>query len=344
MTYPIPRLPRRIVASDCFECDGQHYLVVVDLYSDLIEIKELKALSTIELIDQLKQIFAVHGVPITLISDNGPNYASKEFRLFAKTWDFQHLKSSPYHPKANEKAESAVTIMKSVIMKANKQGEDTWKAILEWRNSPTPSQGSSPAQRLRSCRTRSFLLHKSSLNKPEVQSTVAAQVVKKRQLPKCYHDAKAKPLPSLHPGQPVQVQVHPQQPRSDWKAGVTLKDVAPHSYIVEVNGRKYRRNRIHLQDALQSKQVNSPISESDQLPMSLASHLQPAFQQTDSPQTTDASISRCPNKDKGCNSRTPVQPSGSADPSKQVMCTTSGGVVKLNTLLKGSSTLQTNIA
>lgn len=73
MTYPIPRLPRWIVASDCFECDGQHYLVVVDLYSDLIEIKELKALSTIELIDQLKQIFAVHGVPITLISDNGPN-------------------------------------------------------------------------------------------------------------------------------------------------------------------------------------------------------------------------------------------------------------------------------
>lgn len=103
VTYPIPRLPWQIVASDCFECDGQHYLVVVDLYSYFIEIKELKMLSTTKLIDQLKQIFAVHGIPITLNLDNGPNYASEEFRLFAKTWDFQHLTSSPHHPKSQWK-------------------------------------------------------------------------------------------------------------------------------------------------------------------------------------------------------------------------------------------------
>lgn len=27
MTYPIPNLPWQIVASDCFECDGSHYLL-----------------------------------------------------------------------------------------------------------------------------------------------------------------------------------------------------------------------------------------------------------------------------------------------------------------------------
>lgn len=134
-----------------------------------------------------------------------------------------------------------------------------------------------------------------------MQSTVAAQVVKKRQLAKCYHDVDAKPLPSLLTGQPVQVKVHLQQPHIDWKAGVIIKDVAPPSYIVEVNGRKYRQNCIHLRDALQSKQVHSPISQSDQLPMSHASQLQPATQQTDSPQTTDPS-SHCPTKGKGCNS------------------------------------------
>ena len=32
MTYPIPNLPWQIVASDCFECDGSHYLIVVDPY------------------------------------------------------------------------------------------------------------------------------------------------------------------------------------------------------------------------------------------------------------------------------------------------------------------------
>lgn len=97
---------------------------------------------------QLKQVFAIHGVPVTLISDNGPNYASAEFHQFTQAWDFQHLTSSPHYPKSNGKAESAVKIMKFIITKANKDGADVWKAILEWRNSPTPSQGSSPVQRL----------------------------------------------------------------------------------------------------------------------------------------------------------------------------------------------------
>ena len=62
MTFPIPNLSWQIVASDCFECDGSHYLIVVDLYSDYIEIKQLY---------------------VTLISDNGLNYASAGFSYFA---------------------------------------------------------------------------------------------------------------------------------------------------------------------------------------------------------------------------------------------------------------------
>ena len=121
MTYPIPNLPWQIVGSDCFECDGSHYLIVVDLYSDYIEIKQLNSLSSAASIEQLKQIFAVHEIPMTLISDNGPNYYSKEFTDFTHDWDIQHVTSSPHHPKGNGKAESAVKIMKSIISKANKQ-------------------------------------------------------------------------------------------------------------------------------------------------------------------------------------------------------------------------------
>lgn len=154
------------------------------------------SLSSAALIKQLKQIFALHGIPVMLISDNGPNYASGKFTDFTHDWDIQHVSSSPHHPKANGKAESAIKIMNSIISKANKQGTDILKSILEWRNSPTPSQGSSPVQRLMSRRTRSFLPWKESLYKPEVQSTVTAQVMHKRQLAKHYHDRSAKQLPS----------------------------------------------------------------------------------------------------------------------------------------------------
>ena len=105
MTYPVPTLPWKIVASDCFECDKQHYLVVVDLYSDFIEIRNLDTLATLTLVKQLKQVFAILGVPVTLISDNGPSYGSTGFHQFTQAWDFQHLRSSPHYPKSKGKAD-----------------------------------------------------------------------------------------------------------------------------------------------------------------------------------------------------------------------------------------------
>ena len=325
MTYPVPTLPWQIVASDCFECDNQHYLVVVDLYSDFIEIRKLDTLATSTLVEQLKQVFAIHGVPVTLISDNGPNYASAEFHQFTQAWDFQHLTSSPHYPKSNGKAESAVKIMKSIITKANKDGADVWKAILEWRNSLTPSQGSSPVQRLMSRRTRSFLPCKASMYQPEVQCAVPAQVVRKRQVAKSYHDTSAKPLPPLVIGQPIRVKAHPQQAHSNWKPGVIVDSVAPRSYIVEVDGRKYRRNRVHLRDTVQS----SPA--------------QPNVQQTSTAETADSSTNQNASQDASSSTQplpeqSPRMPS-SVDPvtpptSSPVTRTRSGCVVKPNTLLR----------
>ena len=148
--------------------------------------------------------------------------------------------------------------MKSIISKANKQGTDVWKAILEWRNSPTPSQGSSPVQRLA---TQNKI--KESLYKPEVQAAVTAQVMCKRQLAKHYHDQSAKQLPSPVIGQSVRVNAHSQQPRSDWKPRIILENIAPRSYLVEVNERTYRRNRVHLRDAVQSQTDSLPVQEPD---------------------------------------------------------------------------------
>ena len=47
-------------------------------------------------------------------------------------------------------------------------------------------------------------------------------------------------------GQPIRVKCHPQNPNSDWTPGIVTSKAAPCSYMVQVDGQQYRRNRIHL--------------------------------------------------------------------------------------------------
>ena len=262
MTHPLPSYPWQVVATDCFELDGEHYCVYVDTYSDYIDIIELEDLTGKTLVKKSRPVFATHGKPEVVISDNGPNYASREFADFSRQWEFRHVTTSPHYSKANGKAESAVKIAKGIIKKAKRSGGDIWQAILEWRNTPTPGMKTSPAQRLMSRRTRSFLPCKETLYKPEVQDDVPAQVAQKRKQAKKFYDRGAKPLPELVFGQPIRVKIRPKVDNCPWKPGIVKEKVAPRSYIVEVDGRRYRRNRVHLKDTLELPQQNTvPMTE-----------------------------------------------------------------------------------
>ena len=60
------------VGIDLFEYQGEHYLVIVDYYSKYPEVVRMHSTSSIEVINQLKQIFGKHGIPQIVVSDNGP--------------------------------------------------------------------------------------------------------------------------------------------------------------------------------------------------------------------------------------------------------------------------------
>ena len=244
MTHKIPSRPWQMIGQDIFTLQRKNYLITVDYYSDFWEVNELVGGGSEEVVKCTKDHFARHGIPDSVITDNGPHFRGAEYDKFAKEWEFQHVTSSPYHSQSNGKAESAVKIAKTLMKKAS-NASDVQLAILNWRNTPSEGSRYSPVQKLQSRRTKSLLPATDAMLQPKIAQGVQEEITQKRKQAKTYYDRGAKPLPELEIGQPVRMQ--PILKGAKWEKAVTVQQVGNRSYLVETeNGKRYRRNRRFL--------------------------------------------------------------------------------------------------
>ena len=291
-THEIPDRPWSRVASDLFHLYDKDYIVLVDYYSDFIEVEQLEDTTSTTLIQFFKTQFSRHGIPDCLVTDNGPQYVSKEFRHFTQDWEFKHVTASPHHPKSNGKAESAVKVTKRLFKKALKDKKDPWLALLDQRNTPTDPLQSSPAQRLMSRRTRTLIPTATSLLYPNVVDGVKEKQQLRKQRAKFYHDRTAKPLPELEMGQ--EVRIAPLGQGKPWTTGVCKTQLSDRSYLVQTNSDTLRRNRNMLrpstsfQAGVTESQVSQREVENHELVTTSApqpsiqrsSHSQPSIQRS----------------------------------------------------------------
>lgn len=70
----------------------------MDYFSRFFEIAKLTSTTSEAVAEHFKSIFARHGIPEVVRSDNGPQFASESFSVFAKDWGFNHVTSSPHFP------------------------------------------------------------------------------------------------------------------------------------------------------------------------------------------------------------------------------------------------------
>ena len=77
---------------------GNNYLLVVDAHSKWGEVIEVSTTTSVKTIETLRQLFARYSLPSQLVSDNGPQFISKEFEQFMKSNGIRHTRSTPYHP------------------------------------------------------------------------------------------------------------------------------------------------------------------------------------------------------------------------------------------------------
>ena len=157
-------------------------MVTVDHYSDFIELDELDNTLSSTFRKCSKSIFSRHGIPEVLISDNGPQFISTEFAAFCDLYGITHITSSPYWPKGNGKAESAVKIVKTFMKKCT----EIQLALLVYRNTPQEGHTLNPAQRSMGRRirlnipvTRDLLVPDKGLSKL-VQSDISLKKQKRR--------------------------------------------------------------------------------------------------------------------------------------------------------------------
>ena len=168
-----PDLPWQCARTDLFELKGHTYLLVVDYYSRYIEVAHLNRMTADEVILHTKSIFARHGIPEEVVSNNGPQYSSEAYGDFAKQYQFQHVTSSPHFPQSNGEAERAVQTIKNLI----KKDSDPYLAILSYRSTPLKC-GFSPSELLMSRKLRTSLPATRHSLKPSVPDP---SIVKERE-------------------------------------------------------------------------------------------------------------------------------------------------------------------
>ncbi|XP_056016955.1 uncharacterized protein K02A2.6-like [Ostrea edulis] len=193
--HKIPDRPWSKIAMDLFEFCGNQYLISVDCYSKWPEIAKLEQSTSNCVIQHLRNQFARYGIPDEAMSDNGPQFASAEFRKFTKEYEFRHVTSSPHYPQSNGQVERMVQTIKHLLKKA----KDPYLAILDYRNTPLEELGLSPAQLFLAKRLKTKLPVSSTLLKPQNaefvrESLMTRQAKQKRKFDRHIPASDLKPL------------------------------------------------------------------------------------------------------------------------------------------------------
>ena len=93
------------------------FLITVDAHSKWLEAHVADTPTSTGTIHKLRHMFATHGIPETIVTDNGSVFTSSEFQLFMDMNGIRHLTTAPYHPASNGLAEQAVQTIKTGLKK-----------------------------------------------------------------------------------------------------------------------------------------------------------------------------------------------------------------------------------
>ena len=154
---------------------GEYLLVVIDYYSRYYEVEILMSVTASQIISRLEKIFAVHGLPVTITSDNGPQFRAEEFEKYLVDNGILHRKVTPQWAQANGEVERQNRSLLKNTRIAQAEGKNWRKELVRYlatyRTTPHTVTGVCPAELLfgRKIRTKMPELRETTVTDDELR-------------------------------------------------------------------------------------------------------------------------------------------------------------------------------
>ena len=248
--------------------EGYMWLVVVDSFTKWVEIVPLTTATSLTTITALRVMYGRWGIPRQLVSDNGAQFTSSEFKEFCEKNGVTHIRTTPYHPKTNGLAERMVQTFKQRF-RASSNNKDIQvrlqNFLLSYRNTPHTSTNRSPAEMFIGRRLATVLDH----IRPDVKRTLNNAALRQA----AYHDQHSDHR-EFEIGDAVWVT---NEHSKGSRTATIISRTGPLSYEVSSDGLVQRKHADQMRQRLESELPVVTMPETSQTPITdKTSQLTPA--------------------------------------------------------------------
>ena len=245
---------------------GENILVVVDYYSRFIEFAIMKSTTSEKVIMELERIFSIHGLPLSMKSDNGSQFVSEEIDEFLAENQIEHRTSIPLWPQANGEVERQNRSILKAVKIAHSENKnikrELYKYLLAYHSTPHQTTGVPPATLMFSRKIRTKLPQLETLRSKSDEEVRDRDNIAK-QKGKEYSDQKRQAkLRDINVGDEVLLKQRKQNkltPTFESQPYTVMQRNGPEIVIQSPAGVKYKRNVAHTKKYIQADKPDTPM-------------------------------------------------------------------------------------
>lgn len=242
---------------------GKFLLLVVDAYSKWTQVSVTNSMMAEETSKQLSSLFALYGVPDTVVSDNGRQFKSDLFNRFLKSQGVRfHKFSAPYHPSTNGQVERYVQTIKQAILNLKTTASNLQFMIncflQRYHRAPHPTTGEPPSKLFlgRTINTRIDLVKPPSTKVAPERISLSSNIHSPSR--KCILKSPQPMLRSFQVGDTVMFRMY-NDSKNPWRIGLIEAKFGLLHYSIRYNGQIHKRHIDQIRSS--GKKVQFKVSE-----------------------------------------------------------------------------------